>query len=209
MIVSHKYRFVYMPPGKTGTQSIHSALNLDKINAEAFVWGIDEGSWKYQEPFNGEHIIKEKHKCHLPEELEEYYIFASVRHPCARQISRYLHGKNKSKACPSQKEFEVFNSSPSTHKRSCYRLLHLNDDYVPPKGCIPFHISHFIKIETIDKDFCDLPFVTHKIKLPHNNKSYFPEVKLHFTTEMTKHLWDVSEDFEFFNYDKQFNITLI
>lgn len=205
MIVSHKYRFVYMPPGKTGTQSIVAALN--KIGAEPFVWGKEEGIWEHQEPLDGEKI--EKHKCHLPKTLEGYYVFASVRDPCTRQISRYLHGRRGHRTHPSQKEFEVFNCRPNTSARSCHRLLHLNDDYVPPKGCVPFHISHFIKMETIDKDFHNLPFVTQKVTFPHKNKCWFPDAKLFFTLKMTKHLWIASEDFEFFGYDKHFDLTLL
>lgn len=208
MIVSHKYRFVYMPPGKTGTQSISTALK--KIGAETFVWGI-EGctTWEYQEPFDGEYIKTEKHKCHFPEELEGYYVFASVRNPYARQISRYLHGKRNGQTPPSQEGFEAFNCRPNTRTRSCYRLLHLNDDYVPPKGCIPFKIDHFIKTETAAEDFHKLPFVTQKINFPHTNKCWFPDTKLHFTPKMAKYLWSTSEDFEFFNYNKQFDITLL
>lgn len=209
MFFSHKYRCVYMSPAKTGTSSMNRAFNL--IGGKFLVWGQEVEEWKYREPFEkGIYIKTLKHRCHLPEELADYYVFASIREPYARQISRYLHVKRRSKTAPSQEEFETYTFEKKTPRRSCYDLLHLYDGYEPPKGCVPFKISRFIKMETISEDFHNLPFVTQTIPFPHKNKCEFPNVKLHFTNKMIKHLQEVwAEDFEVFGYSKFLDITLL
>ena len=69
-----------MSPGKTGTTSTNRALNL--AGGKFSVWGREKGEWKYREPFEkGIKITSMKHKCHLPEELADYYVFASIRNP--------------------------------------------------------------------------------------------------------------------------------
>ncbi len=208
MIISHKYQCVYMSPGKTGTNSIEKGLKI--IGGDPFVWGKEKGKWKYREPFDEDNIITMRHRCHLPEELKDYYVFASIRNPYERQMSRYLHGKRSKITPPSQKEFESFTFTKKTSRRGCYHLLRLYDDYEPPFGCVTYKISHFIRMETASEDFHNLPFVKQKIQFPHVNRSKFPEVKLYFTLKMAKHLWDVwAEEFEVFGYDKHFDLILL
>jgi len=198
MFVSHKHRFVYMAPGKTGTTSMQAALS--KAGAKPFMW-------KFTTPIpdTWEEIVA-KHICHLPEEVKDYYVFATVRDPFKRQISRYLHGQRNRN--PSQEEFEKFHFS-TTNRRSCYHLLHLQKEYVPPKGFVNYKINKFLKLETLEKDFNSLPFIDKKIKFPHKNKNQI-SLDLNFTPEMVDHLTTTwQEDFEFFGYSKYYGIPLI
>ena len=206
-----------MSPPKTGTTSIRRALEI--IGAEPFIWGEEEGIWESHNPTADTHYFDPhghgslKHRCHLPKELASYYVFASVRNPYTRQISRHLqekwdrqfHCQNEDvdKILPSQLEFEKFTFGTRTSPQfSCSGWLNLYPDHRPPKGCVPFNISRFVKLETISQDFNSLPFVPEKIEFPHKNTCKYPGVSLHFTTRMSKHLFDTMKaDFENFNYD--------
>lgn len=181
-----------MSPPKTGTTSIRKALEL--IGGEPFVWE----DWHYPAP-----TIGQKHICHLPQELADYYVFATVRNPYTRHISRHLD--NRLKHCdPSQKEFEEYTFGKKTNFRlSCCGWLNLYSRYKPPTGCVPFTISRFLKMETLDEDFHQLPFVDARIDFPHENTCKYPEAKsaLYFTDSMRAHLFKVwRKDFETFGY---------
>jgi hypothetical protein len=198
MFVSHKHRFVYMAPGKTGTTSMQAALHKA---------GTKPSMWRFMTPIpdTWEEVVS-KHICHLPEEIKDYYVFATVRNPFKRQISRYLHGQKNRK--PSQKEFEKFHFSTTNH-RSCYHLLHQQKGYVPPKGFVNYKINKFLKLETLEKDFNSLPFIDKKIEFPHKNKNPI-SLNLKFTPEMVDHLTTTwQEDFEFFGYSKFYEVPLI
>ena len=202
MIVSHKYKCVYMAVPKTGTTSVRRAL--DMIGGEPFVWGDEEGEWEF--PVNVPQRSALKHICCVPAELAGYCVFGSVRNPYSRQVSRYLESI-KNRRDPSQSHFEEFTLGGKTsYRSSCRGWL----DGSVPKGCVPFEVNHILKMETIEEDFNGLPFVSKEIEFPHDNISKGSSEGLHFTVEMKRKLSRVCEkDFELFGYDDLSFIKMI
>lgn len=190
MFVSHKLRCVYMPPPRTGTTSIFHAL--EAIGGQPFVWRSD--TWPFCEQ-NGL-----KHICHLPKELENYYVFASVRNPYTRQISRFLENWSQDRE-PTQNDFVKYTFGEKTsQKLSCCGWLNLLPDYIPPPTCVSFKIHHFVRLENIEEDFHALPFVDKRIAFPCKNKCKH-EVRLKYDDQMQQHLFRVMKcDFEVFGY---------
>ena len=80
MITSHKHKFVFLAPHKTGTTSICGVIL--KQYAAKFDPGVVSPV--------GLGRAKGKHIMHIPLKYNEYFIFASLRNPYHRLISLYL-----------------------------------------------------------------------------------------------------------------------
>lgn len=199
MIVSHRFRCVYMAVPKTGTTSVRSALEM--IGGEPFVWGDEAGEWQ----FDTSHLPQRsalKHICALPKELSGYSIIASVRNPYDRQISRYLEGI-KNRHDPTQKHFEEYTLGSRTNFGvSCSGWL--APRHSPPAGCIRYKVDHLLKMETIGEDFNRLPFVHDSVDFPCENIRETSGNDLCFTPKMQRRLAQVwKRDFEEFNYEEE------
>ena len=198
MIVSQRYKCVYMPPGKTGSTSVRTALEM--MGGDPIIWGHSKygkgTKWKHNE----EGDIT--HSCHLPEEFSDYYIFGSVRNPYTRHISRYLHVVTTENRPPTQYDFELFVKEEIEKCKSCYEILNLREDYIPPTGCAPFKIHALIRTETLGEDFNRLPFVKKQMDFPHRYQN--PNPGLFFTKETAQILQKYHiKDFETFGYSKE------
>ena len=176
-----------MSPPKTGTTSIRLALEM--LGAEPFIWNFKEE-------------VGLKHICHMPKELEGYYIFASVRHPYSRQISRFIENWPRPTP-PSQEDLRKYTFGPKTNpKLSCSGWLNLMKGYEPPEGCVRFEINHVIKLEKIQEDFNSMPFVIDKnLDLPRVNSCKFKKHEIYLDEEMKHHVRNVmKDDFNNFGY---------
>jgi hypothetical protein len=155
MLVSHKHKFVYLPPPRTGTTTIASVL-VREFDARIY------GAWK------AAHLKATKHAIHLPEELDEYFVFASVRNPYARVISQFAwwrsHGQTHKRFRPFLEELLPRRAA------SLYFQLHQQPSYRPPEGCVKVRIDAMIRLENLQEDFQNLPFVSRGVDIPKLNR---------------------------------------
>ena len=78
MVISHEYKFIYLPIPKTASRSIRTALK--KYGAVTIAYG-NCPKWQVN------------HQMVTPEEFSDYLTFASVRNPFRRALSTYLYNQ--------------------------------------------------------------------------------------------------------------------
>ena len=190
MLVSKKYKFVYIAPPKTGTTSMEAYL---KEYYEAFQW--KEYSFD---------IKKNKESCwrHIPDvpkKFVDYFIFATVKNPYDLVISLYM---NDIKTNPKNVSFYDFvvNRVPKKGflltKYTCQ-----NKDYTPPENCIYYKLNTFLKLENIQRDIERLPFYIKDTKIQLHNKSLGN--KPFYTADLARIVHEShKEDFEMFKYSE-------
>lgn len=80
-------------------------------------------------------------------------------------------------------------------------------DLNPPKGCIPFKINKFIKLENIEEEIKELPFLrrNHSLK-----KLRISNKKFKITDKIAQEIkTKMINDFDFFGYSKEIPKNLI
>lgn len=103
-----------------------------------------------------------RHQMWFPSELHGYFTFISVRNPYTRFLSMYNHFSSESETI----EDYAYNSDP--RKSSIF-------DEVFSKS-IP--INAIIRLETLEKDINNLPFIKEKIYITKENISHKKENNL-------------------------------
>lgn len=196
MIYSHKYKFVYLAPIKTGSTTLEHAL---KENFEACLWdftGLLEIRESHNDPLPK---IWPRHIMHIPESIKDYFVFASIRNPFKHTLSQYLNRAWVKKLPTSTEDFE--NYSKNHTLMTFYNCLNIKEEYVPPPGCFKFKINQYLNIDKNPEDsFNDLPFVDTPIKLLKLKKTHNHNVK--FTSRSVNYIIEKRKiDFEFFNFD--------
>lgn len=177
MLRSRKYRFIYFAPRKTGSTSIDDVLrkcfdDLEEVNMN-------------------------RHEMILPKDCEHYVTFMSVRNPYSRFLSLYnfYYGKP---SCPTiQEQAKVLGINEEWRYRSMYDEWHTP----PHPWCVPIRIDYVVHLETLEKDFNQLPFVTRKMSMPRLTVSSKIESSLlPHIAKIVREFYD--KDFEFFGYDR-------
>jgi len=77
MIISHRWRFVYVGPPKTASTTLHHWLSQPAFCDER--WTPDR---------------QDQHSVVIPPEVQDYFTFASVRDPLDRVISLWAHSQS-------------------------------------------------------------------------------------------------------------------
>ncbi len=147
MIVSHKHKFAYMAPPKTGTTSMEDHLTTHYEGVK----------WEYQETPRANGGI-DRHGMGLKEEWSDYFVFATVRNPYTHELSKWDYFRRMCWAQHILKECE-----------SLYVILKQHEEYEPPPNCVKFKLNAYVRMEHMQKDFEKLPFAK-KIKIKHLNK---------------------------------------
>lgn len=183
MVISHEYRFIYFAPRKTGSTSIYVTLN---------------------EKFGAEEVEKRRHEMVLPKKFEDYVTFMSVRNPYSRFLSLYnfFYGKSDHSGChydTIEKRSGVLGKDEEWRYKSMYDEFHTP----PRKGCVPIRVDHLVHLETLDRDFNQLPFVTDRVDMPHFTMSIKRECRLHGLVHQRVRRF-YAKDFEFFGYDSDY-----
>lgn len=130
MLYSEKHRFVYMGVAKTCTTSIERVLE-DKFDASLWDW---EGIVPTRENHHQNQKLEwSKHITHLPEELSEYMVFASIRNPYRHERSRYYNQCVVEEKKPSIEGFRKY-LNELTPRWSFYIKLNRHPEYIPPPG---------------------------------------------------------------------------
>ena len=109
MIISHKYKFIYLRTEKTASSSLSAAL-ADMVGEEDFVANLDRPAWAKFSPIHHGGLkrqIPELFGLHVharagqvrrvlgQEKFNSYFKFCVERNPWDRQVSLYFQRKNK------------------------------------------------------------------------------------------------------------------
>jgi len=78
VIISHRWRFVYIGPPKTASTALHHWLSQPAFCAER--WTPDR---------------RDQHSIQIPKAAEDYFTFASVRNPFDRAVSLWAHSQSQ------------------------------------------------------------------------------------------------------------------
>lgn len=207
MIISNKYRYLFISMPKTGTHTMYNVLS-DNFAGERY------GEWHESVP---------------PDSAIDYFKFATVRNPYTRFASAWYFVSNKNgeyiktyeRLMGHEMEIIYFLKWLNTEREKLYynrdprgRLRHLSTILLPQhvnvrqrlKGV---KIDRFIKMENLLDEVNNLPFVEDDMKLPHIPKNHsmaeaktymkWDELKTPEITTLVNQL--MGDDFEMFGYD--------
>lgn len=188
-----------MAPKKTGSTSMRSLLEREY---EAVLWrkypfqhlkpDSIRPDWRSEGP-------DFKHVCHLPVELADYFIFATIRNPFTLEISRFMHDVRHKYI---EEDFAAFINQlvEAQDLPTLTRKLHQNTDYIPPLGCVKFRLHGIVRLEHLEEDFSMLPFRKRAFQFEHLHKSHGKRPE--YTPELARIVKEAfREDFERFGYD--------
>ena len=184
MIVSNKYKFVYIDPPKT------ASMTLDSLFSRNFIGRIVP-------PPNSKN---KKHGRIIPEHAKNYLKIVSVRNPIDRIIS-YYYDYTRKKTRPIFQSFEEF----LDYSIRVNNLPNIFDDQIYIHYCLTKYIEPIgydivLKVENLEKDFNSLPFVKTFIPIPMKNKGNYNS-SIDITKYLDKiYLW-AGEDFKVFGYE--------
>ena len=113
MIISHKHKFIYLAPPRTGSITVTLYL-LDYFGAEL---GLKRGR-------------PNKDACRVPVEFKDYFKFATIRNPYFRERTWYWQ-------CGREQNLPCWEKALESHLKqvgfSLFYTLLQNDDYKPGK----------------------------------------------------------------------------
>ena len=209
MIISHKYKFVYIAPYKCASSSMRVVLGpFADINSNKF--NDDEDSFYHRKW----HIESRDLKNHFDEmnwNWDDYFKFTFVRNPYDRIVSNWNY-KKKSKHM-----WEKYGEGEHGHYLECVKLFkkfknlkqYAESLWVRP--CYEWvydetgnNLLDFIgKLENIQEDFnivCDKIGIP-KQHLPHQNKSKHKHYTEYYDDETRKIVAEkYAKDIEYFGY---------
>ncbi len=180
MLVSHRYKFVYIAPPRTGSLSLHDFFYGNIPELEVI-------------PGNQHHEVK------LTSDLDSYAKIISVRNPYTRFLSLYRYGKNHPDNAKflTQEYFETF-VKEHVELRSTWFTQKIQMDYIRD---IP--IDFVIHLENTGEDIRKLPFdFCSTAEIEWKNKSTnFCSVEI--TKPLAEQIFQWGkEDFSQFGYKK-------
>jgi len=215
MLISHKYKFIFIHNPKSGGTSISKALTpyaslacripekyrnyLIKLVGENPNQGIIR---KHISAFKLQQIIS-------PQIWNSYFKFGFVRNPYDRSIS-YFHYIKQSPLHPEYQkylQFQDFEDYIKNHKPNIYRLqsTYLTDEN---DNFLVDYIGRFENLQS-DFDFICNKIGINRIELPHANQSKRDNnILKYYTTEMQEIVFHhFQRDFINFQYDFQIDLT--
>ena len=199
MILSDKYKFIFIRPQKVGGTSLESAiLKLDK---DAFRYEKDDKS-KIENILN--HDVDPYHlsgddirKLISKEKYNSYFKFSFTRNPWSRMVSTYKYYSN----LPHQ---------PLVVKNRTFKDFLINGNSTWWPGAFDNHVDFignvdFIgKMENLQNDFdyvCE-KIVAPKIKIPHINTTKHKHYTEHYDKEKKKIVAErYTKDIDYFGYE--------
>lgn len=153
MIRSHRHRFIFVSTPKAGTHTMYHVLT---------------------QQFEGEQLPGPYHRRDLPQGIEAYMIFTTVRHPLERFVSAfhsltrvepYKHLYRKALGALTLPKFvdwlvsHDWEGAPPT--------IRGHETLMPMSAWLkPVPLDVFLKLECLEDDFAKLPFCAHRLQLP-------------------------------------------
>lgn len=202
MIVSPKYKFVFIAPEKTGTTSIHIAL--EKIEDDNLIVGKLVGDFNKNKNFKGGVDPTEPHKykhsdCersgNFLNAYSDYFKFSFVRNPWDRVVSWYCFEKKRF----TNKKRDLTNVNFSKYIKNYENIWAHGFQYESVKCC------NFIgRFENLQKDFdiiCDKIGIPQQ-QLPHKNKTNHKHYTEYYDDETKQIVAErYAKDIEYFGYE--------
>lgn len=206
MIVSERLKFVYFAPIKTASTTIEAVLKsrYGPVKATSITSGKSS-----------------RNQSDLPERYHDYYKFATVRNPYDWEVSCFWF-RHRHPPVPLPEDIKLklgvqyFNQITFAQhvehilpiKQSQSAWIRQHKGYQPPKGCVSFKIDKYIKVESLEQDFYELPFTKDKGRMPILNptKDRLPPTakfcKAVYTPELAEIVLDYRKEcFDVFGYD--------
>ena len=201
MIISPKYKFVFIAPEKTGATSIHGAL--EKIEDDNLIVGKlvgddntnlnCKGGVDATEPHKYKHSDCERSGNFL-NSYSNYFKFAFVRNPWDRVVSWYCFEKNEF----TNKKRDLTNVNFAKYIRN-YENIWAHGFQCESTKCCDF----IGKFENLQQDFdiiCDKVGIPQR-KLPHKNATKHKHYTEYYDEETKQIVAErYAKDIEYFNY---------
>jgi len=182
MVISHLYKFIYLPIPKTASRAIRTALK--PYGAETVAYGECSESMAV-------------HQLVTPPEFSGYTTFASVRNPFRRALSIYLYNQQVPK--------NQFHQESCRHNFADFLLLFWEAVGCQASMLSGLRVDHHVYWEMdIPKQLKKiLPFV-HSIVLPTRNAvKYVKPWQDYYSPEAIQTVLTMAaKDFEQFNYGR-------
>ena len=198
MILSDKYKFIFVRPQKIGGTSLQSAIT--KLDKDSFRYEKDD-RLKIKNILNHDldpfHIAGDDiEKLIGKKKYNSYYKFSFTRNPWARMVSLYEYFSNQ----PHQ---------PLEVKNRTFRDFLIKGNSTWWAGAFDNHVDFigsvdFVgKIENLQNDFdyiCE-KIIAPKIKLPHKNKTKHKHYTKYYDNETKQIVAErYAKDIEYFGY---------
>jgi len=208
MIISHKYKALYIATPKTGSTSIREAL---KPHFEV----TPQTCSKLDIPHIEEHLMPRDAKKYFEQQnwdWDSYFKFTFVRNPWAFHLSRWNY---MLKIFNGDKEYSMDNERYIWYKKEVSEIINKYKNFknwtINAGHTLPwfsyknwtYNLDYIGKIESAQKgiDYVSKKIGLSRIKLPHLNKSTSGHYSTYYNDETKNIIAEAySEDIERFNY---------
>ncbi len=207
MLISHKYKFIFIHVWKTGGTSIYESLLPFTETKDAKQSLMDRLLKKERKPVSldfEKHIMTGELKKKIPSNyFDPYFKFAFVRNPLSWEVSYYHFITQKRNNHPQQEvirnlgSFEAFIDWAAENEME----KHSQKQFIYQSGK---KIVDFVgKYERLNEDLQQVKSILGlpDFEMQHINKSLHDDYKQYYTPRMEAIVRDkLKEDFELFNY---------
>jgi len=176
MIISHKYKFIFIKTRKTGGSSIEKYL-LDYLEGTDYVFGgmPPEGLRPYNVEGDQEHKGWRWIKENYPVEWNSYYKFAVDRNPWDRYVSAYYWYKS-AKPKKVKHGWDEFIRRPGIHEHYVEWKLYANDNDIV--------VDKLVQFEKLHETFKELPIpYNDELLVTHLKKTVRPNYRSMYNNE--------------------------
>jgi hypothetical protein len=136
MIISHRWRFVYVGPPKTASTTLHHWLSQPTLCDQR--WTPDR---------------QDQHSVVIPAEVRDYFTFASIRDPLDRAVSLWAHSQSPASLAGGgvwPMSFEEFVLEFQPQASWFYRLSQA-------ELLAPVRLDGVVRVERLEEDLRRLP----------------------------------------------------
>lgn len=221
MLISHKYKFIFIHIQKTGGSSIEQAL---REYGKGAVFKTPTKSSK-DINFKGRHLFAREVKSFVGDDLwRSYFKFCVVRNPWSRLLSWYRRIEERGKTDPNNKfwQYVMANSCDfGSFLTNCQKVIVEKTgekksiifnqlDYITDENC-NLMVDHVIRFENLEKDFTEIcKQLKISASLPHINRSRHHHYSYYYDNNTRQLVSDMyQKDISFFKYSYEDKPLLI
>lgn len=167
-VISHKHRFVYLPPPKTGSTAIRNVLERKTERSRGQYDAIRVGTAR--EPSG---YLNDVHDPTIPPECGTYLVFVTVRHPYSRLVSLYRDLRQH----PFPRRYWAARAARRLTFQSWLVKLCRDSQHIGISPIVASQVAYLqtihprwpdriLRNESLQRDFNTLPFLQGRIRLP-------------------------------------------